>query len=80
LSSTADRTGLVKLKGVWENKVVKFVRAAVGVNLRALSDPLNNQECWAISLAFDGATVQGRSLLDMRVRLAFAAISRMPTS
>jgi hypothetical protein len=69
LSSAAERTGLVKLKGVRENEVVKFVRAVVGVNLHALSDLLNNRECWAFSLAFDGATVQGRSFLDVRVRL-----------
>jgi hypothetical protein len=69
LSSTADRTGLAKLKGVRENEVAKFVRTVVGVNLHALSDLLNNRECWAFSLALDGATVQGRSLLDVRVRL-----------
>jgi hypothetical protein len=69
LSSTADRTGLVKLKGTQENDVVKFVRAVVGVNLLALADLLNNRECWALSLAFDGATVQGRSFLVLRVRL-----------
>jgi hypothetical protein len=40
-----------------------------GRNLHALSDLLYNRECWAFSLAFDGATVQGRSFLDVRVRL-----------
>jgi hypothetical protein len=68
LSSTA-RTGLVKLKGMRENEVVTFVRAVVGVNLHALAHLLNNRECWAFSLALDGDTIQGRSLLDVRVRL-----------
>jgi hypothetical protein len=68
LSFIAERTGLVKLKGVRENEVVKFVRAVVGINLYALSDLLNNRECWAFSLAFGGATVQRRSFLDVRVR------------
>jgi hypothetical protein len=49
--------------------VAKFVRTVVGVNLHALLDLLNNRECWAFSIDFDGATVQGRLLLDMRVRL-----------
>jgi hypothetical protein len=45
LCSTADRTGLGKLKGMRENEVVKFVRAVVGMNLHALVDLLNNREC-----------------------------------
>jgi hypothetical protein len=69
LSSTADRTGLAKLKGVRENKVAKFFRTVVRVNLHVLSDLLKNRESCAFSLAFDGATEQGRSLLDLRVRL-----------
>jgi hypothetical protein len=69
LSSTADRTELAEMKGVRENEMVKFVRIVVGVNLHAMSDLLHNRECWVFSLAFHGATVQGRSLLDVRVRL-----------
>jgi hypothetical protein len=72
LNSSADRTGLAKLKGFRENEVEKFVRTVVGVNLHALSDLLNNRECWAFYLAFDGATVQGISLLDVRVRLCLS--------
>jgi hypothetical protein len=76
LSSTADLTGMARLKGVQENEVAKFVRTVVGVNLRALSDLLNNRECWAFSLAFHGAKVQGRSFLDVRVRLCLRGYIR----
>jgi hypothetical protein len=69
LSSTADHIGLDKLKVVWENEVVKFVRAVVGVNLNALVDLLDSREGWAFSLAFEGAKIQEPSLLDVRVRL-----------
>jgi hypothetical protein len=86
-SSTTDRTRLDKLRGMRENEVVKFVnlttsfsRAVVGVNLRAVEDLLKNRECWAFSLAYGGVTIQGRSLLGVRVRLAFAAIKSKSTS
>jgi hypothetical protein len=68
LSSTADNTGLDKLKVMRENEVVKFVRAVSGVNLHALAGLLDNREGWDFSLAFEGAKIQERSLLDVRVR------------
>jgi hypothetical protein len=68
LSSTAERTGLHKLRGTREADVARFVRAAVGINLQIISDLLTRKDCWAYSLAFDGATVQGKSFLDVRIR------------
>jgi hypothetical protein len=52
-----------------ETDVCRFVRAVVGVNLQKISELICSEECWAYANAFDGATVQGRSLLDFRVRL-----------
>jgi hypothetical protein len=57
LSSTAQRTGLHKLRGIREADVARFVRAAVEINLQIISDLLIRKECWAYSLAFYGATV-----------------------
>jgi hypothetical protein len=67
LSSTAQRTGLHKLRGIREADVARFSRAAVGINLQIISDLLTRKDCWAYSLAFDGATVQGKSFLDVRI-------------
>jgi hypothetical protein len=44
------------------------VRAVVGVNLKKVSDLLCSEEWWAHSIEFDGATVNSRSFLDVRVR------------
>jgi hypothetical protein len=60
---------MASLKVLRENEVVKFVRAVVGVTLNELSELLKSRECWDFSLAFDGVTVQGRSFLDVTVRL-----------
>lgn len=54
LRSIADRTGLLKLKVVRENEVIKFVRAVVGAKLHALVDLLSESERWAYPLAFAG--------------------------
>jgi hypothetical protein len=34
-----------------------------------MSDLVRSNECWSFSIAFDVATIQGRSLLDVRLRL-----------
>jgi hypothetical protein len=48
--------------------VSRIIRTVVGVNLQNISDLLRSEECWAYSIAFDGAKIQGRSLIDVRVR------------
>jgi hypothetical protein len=52
-----------------EQGVCRFVRAVVGIALQKMSDLVRSNECWSFSIAFDGAAVQGRSLLDIRLRL-----------
>jgi hypothetical protein len=47
-----------------------FVRAVVGVNLQKVSDLPCSAECWAYAIAFDGATVNSRSFLDVCVRFS----------
>jgi hypothetical protein len=69
LKATSDRTGLKKISGLREQDVCMLVRAVVGINLQKMSDLLRSKNCWSFSIAFDGATVQCRSLLDVRVRL-----------
>jgi hypothetical protein len=79
LKATSDRTGLKKLSGLREQDLCMFVRAAVGINLQKMSDLLRRTNCWSFSIAFDGATVQGRSLLDIRVRFLWVVASRTYT-
>jgi hypothetical protein len=69
LHETWKRTGLSKLRSVSEGDMADFARVAVAINLQPISDLLSNPKCWAYSTEFDGATVQGRSFLDVRVRL-----------
>jgi hypothetical protein len=57
------------LTGIREKKICQYVRAVVGNNLQTMSDLVRTKECWYFSIAFDGATVQGRALLDVRLRL-----------
>jgi hypothetical protein len=68
LTHTATRTGLHKLQGVRED-VSRFVRAVVGINLDKIQSLLRSNEAWAFAIAFDGATVEGKSFLDVRIRL-----------
>lgn len=69
LRSIANRTGLLRLKRIHAKEVIEFVRAVVGADLQVLADFLNESECWAYSLAFDGAAIQGSSFRDVWVRL-----------
>jgi hypothetical protein len=66
---THQRTGLNKLSGVRESDVEKYIRAIVAVNLQKMSSLLQSKECWAFSIAFDGATKHGISFIDARLRM-----------
>jgi hypothetical protein len=68
LQATAAEAKISKLRGIREQDVSRIIRTVVGVNLQKISDLLRSEECWAYSIAFDGATIQGRSLIDVRVR------------
>jgi hypothetical protein len=52
-----------------EQDVCRFVLAVDGNTLQKMSDLVRSNECWSFSIAFDDATVQGRSLLDVGLRL-----------
>jgi hypothetical protein len=69
LKATSERTDMKILAGIREQDICQYVRAVVGINLQKMSDLVRNKECWSFSIAFDGATVQGRALLDVRLRL-----------
>jgi hypothetical protein len=69
LKATSERTGLKRISGLREQDVCRFVRTVVGITLQKMSDLVRSNECWSFSIAFDGATVQSRSLLDVRLRL-----------
>jgi hypothetical protein len=69
LTHTARRTGLHKLRGVREEDVARFVRAIVGINLDKIASFLRRNEPVAFTIAFEGATVEGKSFLDVRIRL-----------
>jgi hypothetical protein len=66
LKATSERAGPKKISGLREQDVCRFVRAVVGITLQKISDLLCSKECWSFFIAFDGATAQGRSLLDVR--------------
>jgi hypothetical protein len=74
LLSTKDKTGLQKLFGVRQDDVAKFVRIVVAVNLQRLADKIRSIKCWAVSIAFDGATTQGKSFID---ELASTSLPRL---
>jgi hypothetical protein len=69
LKAMSERTGLKMISGLHEQDVCRFVWAVVGIPLQKMSDLVRSNECWSFSIAFDGATVQGRSLLGVRLRL-----------
>ncbi|KAH8944818.1 hypothetical protein BDL97_12G005300 [Sphagnum fallax] len=64
--STKELTGMACYSGCNRRKVSSFLRVMCASNLQMLSDVLF--DCWAFSLALDGATHQSTSYLDIRVR------------
>lgn len=61
--------------GITDERIVrKNVRLAMYVNLEKLSELLAHKKCWAFSLVFDGATVQSRSFLDVRIRICIDGV------
>ncbi len=63
--STKELTGMACYSGCNRRKVSSFLRVMCASNLQMLSDVLS--DCWAFSLALDGATHQSTSYLDIRV-------------
>jgi len=64
--STKELTGMACYSSCNRRKVSSFLRVMCASNLQMLSDVLS--DCWAFSLALDGATHQSTSYLDIRVR------------
>ncbi len=64
--STKELTGMACYSGCNRHKVSLFLRVMCASNLQMLYDVLS--DCWAFSLALDGATHQSTSYLDIRVR------------
>jgi hypothetical protein len=65
----SERTGLKMTLGLHEQDVCRLAWAVVGITLQKMSDLVRSNECWSFSISFDGATVQGRSLLGVRLLL-----------
>jgi hypothetical protein len=79
LKGTSERTGLKRISGLRKQDVCRFVRAVVGITPQNMSDLVRSNECWSFSIAFDGATAQDRSLLNVRLRQLVAVASRTCT-
>ncbi|KAH6565173.1 hypothetical protein BASA62_007457 [Batrachochytrium salamandrivorans] len=63
--STKELTGMACYSGCNRRKVSSFLRVMCASNLQMLSDLLT--DCWAFSLALDGAIHQSTSYFDIRV-------------
>lgn len=61
--------GLSYLNGISAGKVAGYARIATANNLQKMSTLLNDRRCWSFSIAFDGATCAGKSLIDVRMRI-----------
>lgn len=68
VAAAREQLGLGYLSGCNEAKVSSFVRAALAANMQKFKELL--ADCWAFSVAFDSATVEGSSLFDNRLRFA----------
>jgi hypothetical protein len=75
--TTTDQ--LKRISGLRKQDVCRFVRAVVGITPQNMSDLVRSNECWSFSIAFDGATAQDRSLLNVRLRQLVAVASRTCT-
>ena len=69
VAAAREQLGLGYLGGCNEAKVSSFVRVALAANMQKFKELLAN--CWAFSVMFDSATVEGSSLFDIWIRFAF---------
>ena len=68
-NATRKLTGVSKYSGCSQRQVAKVLRVVCASNMQMLLEILGR--CWAFSLAFDSATQQSTSYLDLRVRFCF---------
>ncbi|RHY39496.1 hypothetical protein DYB30_013534 [Aphanomyces astaci] len=65
------RTHTAKLTGANDLILGQYVRVLVGSSLEHISDVLDHESVWAMSLAGDSSTHRGQSFFDLRVRVCF---------
>lgn len=68
LRSLRSSASLAFMANVSEGDVSTYVRALALMSLQRISNKLQSPQCWAFSIAFDGATVVSSSYIDLRVR------------
>ena len=68
-NATRKLTGVSKYSGCSQRQVAKVLRVVCASNIRMLLEILGR--FWAFSSAFDSATHQSTSYLDLRVRFCF---------
>ena len=68
VAAAREELKLGYLSGCNETKVSTFVRVALSANMQTLKSLLAG--CWALSLAFESATVEITSLFEICVRFA----------
>ncbi|RQM20482.1 hypothetical protein B5M09_013883, partial [Aphanomyces astaci] len=65
------RTHIANLTGDNDLILGQYVRVLVGSSLEHISDVLDHESVWAMSLAGDSSTHRGQSFFDLRVRVCF---------
>jgi hypothetical protein len=69
-----DHTKKAKLTGIDDLVVGQYVRVLVSSSLQNLSDMMDDESVWAISLAFDSSTHREQAFFDQRVRICFQGV------
>ena len=64
-----ERTKQAILSGMSDQLVSQYTRVLLGACLQDISDLMEQQSAWSVSLAFDSSTHFEQSYLDLRVRM-----------
>jgi hypothetical protein len=69
-----DHTKTAKLTGRNDLVVGQYVHVLVASSLQNISDMMEDESFWVISLAFDSSTHREQALFDLRVRMSFHGV------
>jgi hypothetical protein len=69
-----DHAKTAKLTGMNDLVVGQYVRVLVASSLLNISDPMDDESVWAMSLAFDSSTHREQAFFDLRVRMCFQGV------
>jgi hypothetical protein len=69
-----DHTKTAKLTSMNDLVVGQYVRVLFASSLQNISDMMDDESVWAISLAFDSNTHREQAFFDLRVRMCFQGV------